>query len=403
MVSMPAFGRLHANREHRFASDNLSAYLDGELPPGERARVERHLAACADCRRDLETLQETVALVRRVPLVPVPRSFALPATARAVQARHRRWNRAFGVLRTATVTIATMLVIVFAGDAALSTGLVSLPSGRAASEGMALLAPEEYGTPAEDAQPMIAQQVLEAAPVSEPEASTKVVEKVQVTPAEPPAPAETARALQPPRDTWPGPTRQAMEMGGPAEGGQGGGAGGAGGADIGGSTLYLPRPNGVGGGAATDEGEPRATPTAEERVEMLAEPVEAVTAAATEAPQPEAMLAPKMAPAAEPQALAPTAEPTVSAVLSPAADEGAEPARPAGEALAMEAEPPQLPPDRGGEPTPEALRTTPPEREPESTWWLAWRLLRLLSVLLTGLLLIALAGTVWAGYKRGVR
>ena len=40
----------------------LHAYLDGELPPAERARLEAHVAECAACRTRLE---EERALVER--------------------------------------------------------------------------------------------------------------------------------------------------------------------------------------------------------------------------------------------------------------------------------------------------------------------------------------------------
>lgn len=47
--------------------DRLSEYLDGELPAGERAELEQHLGACADCRRTLAELEEVVAVARRAP------------------------------------------------------------------------------------------------------------------------------------------------------------------------------------------------------------------------------------------------------------------------------------------------------------------------------------------------
>jgi anti-sigma factor RsiW len=37
--------------ECRRTIDALAAYVDGQLPPGERAGIERHLAACPPCRR----------------------------------------------------------------------------------------------------------------------------------------------------------------------------------------------------------------------------------------------------------------------------------------------------------------------------------------------------------------
>ena len=49
----------------------LSAFQDGELDPGRRQEVERHLAGCAACRREWEGLQE---LDRRLRLEPAPAS-----------------------------------------------------------------------------------------------------------------------------------------------------------------------------------------------------------------------------------------------------------------------------------------------------------------------------------------
>ena len=40
-----------------------SAYLDGELPEGQMARVEEHLAACSRCREDFNLLRRSVRLV----------------------------------------------------------------------------------------------------------------------------------------------------------------------------------------------------------------------------------------------------------------------------------------------------------------------------------------------------
>jgi len=44
--------------------DRLEAFHDGELAGFERWRVSRHVAACARCRGDLETLREIAGLVR---------------------------------------------------------------------------------------------------------------------------------------------------------------------------------------------------------------------------------------------------------------------------------------------------------------------------------------------------
>ena len=57
--------------------DTLSAYLDHQIAPAERARVEGHLADCAACQGELDGLRQTVTLLQALPRVPVPRAFTL--------------------------------------------------------------------------------------------------------------------------------------------------------------------------------------------------------------------------------------------------------------------------------------------------------------------------------------
>jgi anti-sigma factor RsiW len=49
-----------------------SAYLDGELDAGERARVETHLRGCAPCREGVADLGRTRAALRSVPVRRAP-------------------------------------------------------------------------------------------------------------------------------------------------------------------------------------------------------------------------------------------------------------------------------------------------------------------------------------------
>lgn len=44
--------------------ERLSAYVDGELPPGEAAETAEHLASCAACAREYEAVLQTVQTVR---------------------------------------------------------------------------------------------------------------------------------------------------------------------------------------------------------------------------------------------------------------------------------------------------------------------------------------------------
>jgi anti-sigma factor RsiW len=64
-------------RRHPFDEEELSAHVDGRLSPAESARLERHLASCEACRRQLGELRAVVEGLRALPSVPAPRSFAL--------------------------------------------------------------------------------------------------------------------------------------------------------------------------------------------------------------------------------------------------------------------------------------------------------------------------------------
>jgi anti-sigma factor RsiW len=45
----------------------MSDYLDGDLTPSHRTRIERHLGECGQCRRLLDGLRRTVEALHRLP------------------------------------------------------------------------------------------------------------------------------------------------------------------------------------------------------------------------------------------------------------------------------------------------------------------------------------------------
>jgi anti-sigma factor RsiW len=62
--------------------EELTAYVDGELPPARRAEVAEHLGSCAGCQGTEALLRRTVARMAELPeLTPSP------ATRRAVMAK----------------------------------------------------------------------------------------------------------------------------------------------------------------------------------------------------------------------------------------------------------------------------------------------------------------------------
>jgi len=107
--------------EHERVAEMLSAYIDGELPPAQKARVEAHLAECEECAQNLHTLRQTVSLLGQLPAMKAPRSFVIREAQVAPRRRAGlRWTWAYPALQGATVLAFLLFVVVFAGDVALT-------------------------------------------------------------------------------------------------------------------------------------------------------------------------------------------------------------------------------------------------------------------------------------------
>jgi len=126
--------------------DTLSAYLDEALAPDERSLVDAHLAGCAECRRELEALRGTVALLQRVEPARAPVGFVDRVVAAA---RPRPWYRR-------------------AADAVLLPLSVKLPLEAAAVVMVGLLAVYLF-----ERSPELQQAAREVAPRQEPAAPAK--------------------------------------------------------------------------------------------------------------------------------------------------------------------------------------------------------------------------------------
>jgi hypothetical protein len=70
---------MNRNQQARI-DEALSAYLDGELSPQERMRLETRLARDPQLRQRLEGLQQTVTLVQQLPPMEAPRNFLLSSS-----------------------------------------------------------------------------------------------------------------------------------------------------------------------------------------------------------------------------------------------------------------------------------------------------------------------------------
>jgi anti-sigma factor RsiW len=172
--------------EHGYVEERLSAYLDGELTQQEQGIVESHLAACQDCRWNLDTLRQTVQWVQELPSVPVPRVFTIPVPAQPARAPRRRWG--VPLLQGATALVALMLVFVVAGDFVLTGSW--LPAAR--EVGLPLAAPGgREAAPTVAAEPDAALQAVVETPEVE---VTKQVELEMETVVEEAAVEEVAPA-----------------------------------------------------------------------------------------------------------------------------------------------------------------------------------------------------------------
>lgn len=68
-----------------FDKEKLTGYYDGELEAAEKAEVERHIASCSECLRELGELKSAAILVKELPRLRAPRSIA-EGVAREMQA-----------------------------------------------------------------------------------------------------------------------------------------------------------------------------------------------------------------------------------------------------------------------------------------------------------------------------
>jgi hypothetical protein len=115
----------------------LSAYLDGELSPGELLRVEQHLRRCHACADEVDSLRQTLALVAALDEVEIPATFHASLHDRLValgppMATGRRtrvipeWQR----------NVRRWAVPAAAAAAALAIGLSSYPPARDLARGL---------------------------------------------------------------------------------------------------------------------------------------------------------------------------------------------------------------------------------------------------------------------------
>lgn len=94
----------------------LSAYLDGELPPREQARLEDQLNTNSELRAALEELRRTRSLLRSQPLVNAPRNFTLNPEMVGKKPEKYIGSGLFPVLRLTSVLASLLFAFVIFSD-----------------------------------------------------------------------------------------------------------------------------------------------------------------------------------------------------------------------------------------------------------------------------------------------
>jgi anti-sigma factor RsiW len=134
----------------------LSSYLDGELSPKERARLEARLASDPRLQEALDELRDTVQLLRALPRVRAPRNFLLTREMVGVQ----ETRAAYPFLRLATA-VAMLAFLVTVGVDVLLPRTYGAVAPRSIAERQAV-EPVQQAEPTEEAA---GAETQEAAPL----------------------------------------------------------------------------------------------------------------------------------------------------------------------------------------------------------------------------------------------
>jgi len=92
--------------------ERLSAYVDNQLPPAEKAVVERQLAQDPELRQALIDMRRAILALRTLPVLKPPRNFTL-SRAQVAPAPQWQW---FSAMRLATALAGLLFVVIVVSD-----------------------------------------------------------------------------------------------------------------------------------------------------------------------------------------------------------------------------------------------------------------------------------------------
>jgi hypothetical protein len=170
--------------------EQLSAYLDGNLPRADSARLEARLAADTELASLYQDLREARSLLRRLPQRRAPRRFTLSPKAVGVRPP---LPRAYPVLRLASGLAAALFFVTLLGN------FIAVPAAQAPN--LSAAAPADTARFAAGSAPTQAPTEAPTGPLSiaptlpTPEATPEV--GIEVAPTQPPVAAPPTAAKNP--------------------------------------------------------------------------------------------------------------------------------------------------------------------------------------------------------------
>jgi len=121
--------------EHAQATELFSSYWDHDLAPEDSARLEEHLGACADCRRDYQSFEAMLGGLSALAPEMAPEGFVQGVTQRLRRRSRGRFFNPLAAVRRAdriqyelfSVVMLAILVGIYVVMAVAQPGHLRLP------------------------------------------------------------------------------------------------------------------------------------------------------------------------------------------------------------------------------------------------------------------------------------